>query len=343
MEKRKKIIWIAAGAALLLCLCGGAFAAGELRYRFGRATAAAGVLYVPTGAGFGQLMDSLTAGGLLADPAAFARIAAGRGLDKSLKPGRYQVQAGMTNAALINRIRGGMQSPVRVTFNNIRTADRLAGVVSRQLEVDSLTLLRALRSDSVAAAYGYTVATFPGMFLPDTYEMYWNSSAGDFLDRMKRESDRFWERRADRLAASGLSRDEAMTLASIVYEETKKRDEMPRVAGVYRNRLRIGMPLQADPTVKFALGDFSIRRVLFKHLGIDSPYNTYKHAGLPPGPICMPSIAAVDAVLNAEKHDYLYFCARDDLSGYHNFARTLAEHNRNAQAYARALNRLNIR
>lgn len=118
---------------------------------------------------------------------------------------------------------------------------------------------------------------------------------------------------------------------------------MPRVAGVYRNRLRIGMPLQADPTVKFALGDFSIRRVLFKHLGIDSPYNTYKHAGLPPGPICMPSIAAVDAVLNAEKHDYLYFCARDDLSGYHNFARTLAEHNRNAQAYARALNRLNIR
>ena len=232
---------------------------------------------------------------------------------------------------------------MRVTFNNVRTLDRLAGSVSRRIEPDSATLAETLTDPATAERYGYTPQTFMAMFVPDTYEMYWNCSAGDFLDRMKRESDRFWKEREAKLARSGLSREEAVTLASIVYEETKKKEEMPRVAGVYVNRLRRGMPLQADPTVKFALGDFSIRRVLFAHLEVDSPYNTYKHAGLPPGPICMPSIAAIDAVLDFEAHDYLYFCAKDDLSGAHVFARTLPEHNRNAQAYARALNWRGIR
>ena len=181
------------------------------------------------------------------------------------------------------------------------------------------------------------------MFIPNTYEMYWNSSADDFIRRMKKESDRFWKSRDAKLARTGLSRDEATTLASIVYEETKRKDEMPVVAGVYINRLKRGMPLQADPTVKFAVGDFSIKRVLYAHLDVDSPYNTYKYSGLPPGPICMPSIAAIDAVLDYADHDYLYFCAKDDLSGAHNFAKTLADHNRNAAAYARALNRLKIK
>ena len=160
---------------------------------------------------------------------------------------------------------------------------------------------------------------------------------------MKKESDRFWKNRDAKLARTGLSRDEATTLASIVYEETKRKDEMPVVAGVYINRLKRGMPLQADPTVKFAIGDFSIKRVLYAHLAVDSPYNTYKYPGLPPGPICMPSIAAIDAVLDYADHDYLYFCAKDDLSGAHNFAKTLAEHNRNAAAYVRALNRLKVK
>ena len=185
--------------------------------------------------------------------------------------------------------------------------------------------------------------TFMAMFIPNTYEVYWNCSVNDLLQRMKRESDRFWASRDAKLARCGLTRNEAITLASIVYEETKRQSEMPVVAGVYINRLRRGMPLQADPTVKFALGDFSLRRILHKHLEVDSPYNTYRVVGLPPGPICMPSIAAIDAVLNYQEHDYLYFCAKEDLSGAHNFARTLAEHNRNARAYAAALNRLKIR
>lgn len=160
---------------------------------------------------------------------------------------------------------------------------------------------------------------------------------------MKKESDRFWASRESKLARCGLSREEIYTLASIVYEETKRVAEMPRVAGVYLNRLRIGMALQADPTVKYAVKDFTLRRILHSHLEVDSPYNTYKYPGLPPGPICMPSIDAIDAVLDYEDHDYLYFCAKDDLSGAHVFARTLDEHNRNARAYARALNRRGIR
>lgn len=341
MERKKKYIAIAMGM-IVLAAAVSFFAGTEVKYRFAKATAGDGVVFVPTGGGFGGLMDSLEQQKLLKNPAAFRRIASWRKLEQKLKPGRYEVKKGMTYAAVINRFKSGAQSPVRLTFNNIRTPELLADAVSARLETDSAGLLAALQSDSVAASYGYTPATFLGMFLPDTYEFYWNTSVEDFLARMKRESDRFWEKRADRLATTGLTREQAMTLASIVYEETKRQDEMARVAGVYMNRLGVGMPLQADPTVKFALGDFSIRRVLFKHLEVDSPYNTYKNAGLPPGLICMPSIAAIDAVLNAEKHNYLYFCAKDDLSGYHNFAVTLAEHNRNAQAYAAALNRLKI-
>ena len=320
-------------------------AGGYFAFRYYRSTAVMrdGVVLIPTSSDFGQLCDSLSASGLLRNEKKFERLARMRKLDRAGRPGRYALEAGTTYAELIDRLRAGLQSPVRVTFNNVRTLDRLAGSVSRRIELDSASLAETLTDPATAERYGYTPQTFMAMFVPDTYEMYWNCSAGDFLDRMKRESDRFWKEREAKLARSGLSREEAVTLASVVYEETKRKEEMPRVAGVYVNRLRRGMPLQADPTVKFALGDFSIRRVLFAHLEVDSPYNTYKHAGLPPGPICMPSIAAIDAVLDFEAHDYLYFCAKDDLSGAHVFARTLPEHNRNAQAYARALNRRGIR
>ena len=320
-------------------------AGGYFAFRYYRSTAVMrdGVVLIPTSSDFGQLCDSLSASGLLRNEKKFERLARMRKLDRAVRPGRYALEAGTTYAELIDRLRAGLQSPVRVTFNNVRTLDRLAGSVSRRIELDSASLAETLTDPATAERYGYTPQTFMAMFVPDTYEMYWNCSAGDFLDRMKRESDRFWKEREAKLARSGLSREEAVTLASVVYEETKRKEEMPRVAGVYVNRLRRGMPLQADPTVKFALGDFSIRRVLFAHLEVDSPYNTYKHAGLPPGPICMPSIAAIDAVLDFEAHDYLYFCAKDDLSGAHVFARTLPEHNRNAQAYARALNRRGVR
>ena len=337
---KRKWGWCMAAGVLAAVFAGG-YSVGQ--YYLGTAAIRDGIVFVPTGGDFDRLCDSLSGNGFLRDEKKFERLARSRKLDRSVRPGRYEVKEGMTYSELINRFKAGLQSPVRVTFNNIRTLDRLAGIVSRKLELDSAALYSVLSDPAVAERYGYAPQTFMAMFIPDTYELYWNCSAENFLVRMKKESERFWKDRESKLARSGLSREEAVTLASIVYEETKKKEEMPRIAGVYINRLRKGMPLQADPTVKFALGDFSIRRVLFAHLEVDSPYNTYKYAGLPPGPICMPSIDAIDAVLDFERHDYLYFCAKDDLSGAHSFARTLAEHNRNAQAYAAALNRRGIR
>ena len=297
-------------------------------------------IYLPTGADYTTLLDSLgRSGEKIRKMPKFRNHAMLAGLYKGVHPGRYRLKEGMSYGEVITLFKQGHQTPVRVTFNNVRTLPQLAGIIARQLEPDSAALARLLTCDSAATANGFTSATFLGMFVPNTYEFYWNTSPDRFLSRMKKEYDRFWnEERRSLLDSIGLNRTEVVTLASIVYEETKMSDEMPTVAGVYMNRLRIGMPLQADPTVKFAIGDFTLRRILNRHLTVDSPYNTYKHAGLPPGPICMPSIRAVDAVLRYSHHDYLYFCAKPDFSGYHVFSATLAGHNRNAQAYARALN-----
>jgi len=335
--------WYVAGGVLCILL------AAVPVYRFweyyrGRAVDADAVVKVPTGSDFEVLLDSLKAQHILHDTTLFVKLARSRDLDSSVRPGSYRLREGMSYSSLINMLKSGRQTPVRVTFNNLRSMDRLAGVLARRLESDSSAFAGAFGNDSLVASLGFTSTTLLGMFIPNTYEFYWTVTPEEFMKRMKREYDRFWnEERTAKLARCGLTRDEVVTLASIVYEETKKTEEMPRVAGVYVNRLRRGMPLQADPTVKYAVGDFTLRRVLLRHLEVDSPYNTYKYPGLPPGPICMPSIAALDAVLDFEEHDYFYFCAKDDLSGTHNFARTLAEHNRNAQAYARALDRLNIR
>ncbi len=313
-------------------------------YYWGRAVDGDAVVQIPTGSRFEALLDSLGARRVLHDSLLFVKLARARDLDMLVRPGSYQLREGMSYASLINMLKSGRQTPVRVTFHNVRSTDRLAGLLARKLEPDSLAFLQAFDNDSLIHSLGFSSATLLGMFIPNTYEFYWTVTPEAFMKRMKREYDRFWnEDRTAKLARCGLSREEVSTLASIVYEETKNTAEMPRIAGVYINRLRRGMPLQADPTVKYAVGDFTLRRVLLRHLKVDSPYNTYKYPGLPPGPICMPSIAALDAVLNFEAHDYLYFCAKEDLSGTHNFARTLAEHNRNAQAYARALDRLKIR
>ncbi len=265
-------------------------------------------------------------------------------LSETIKPGRYQIGAESSVMRIVRILKLGEQRPVNVTFNNVRTMAELSGRVALQLDVDSLALLDYLRQESVAQKYGFNPTTLFAMFIPNTYELYWSTTPEKFTERMASEYKKFWN--ADRVAkakAANLSQTEVMTLASIVYEETKKQDEMARVAGVYLNRLKIGMPLQADPTVKYAVGDFTIKRVLHKHLEVDSPYNTYKYRGLPPSPIAMPSIAAIDAVLNAEEHSYLYFCARPTFDGYHSFAKTLSEHNRNAQAYINELNRLKIK
>ena len=330
---------------LAIILLVGALGVGFLLVDKANCVAQPGYVYVPTGASYQTLLDSLgNDGKYLRSMSKFRTTAKLLGLDQGVRPGRYRIPERMSYTQVVRMFQRGLQTPMRVTFNNIRTLPQLAGRIARQLEPDSLAMLTALTADTTAARYGFTPQTFLSMFIPNTYEFYWNTTPAGFIARMQKEYDKFWnEERTQQLAALGLTRAEAVTLASIVYEEAKMSDEMPVVAGVYLNRLRLGMPLQADPTVKFALGDFSLKRILHRHLEIDSPYNTYRNPGLPPGPICMPSIRAVDAVLHPMKHNYLYFCAKPDFSGYHNFAATLAAHNRNAQAYAAALNKRGIR
>jgi len=301
-------------------------------------------LFVPTGASFEQVLDSLRAMGMLVNEERFIRVAERRNYPERIRPGRYRLTDGMNNKTLVNKLQLGLQAPLRLTISgNIRTNERLAAILARYVEADSARILDALLDAELVASHGFTPATVKGMFIPNTYEVFWTVSPAGLLQRMKREYDSFWNAsRREKAEALGMSPQEVVTLASIVYEESLKNDEMPRVAGVYINRLRIRMLLQADPTLKYAAGDFAIRRVLNVHKLIDSPYNTYKYLGLPPGPICIPPPVAIDAVLNYERHDYLYFCARPDFSGYHNFSRTLSQHNQYAREYHQTLNRNRI-
>ena len=264
----------------------------------------------------------------------------------SIRPrtGRYHVTPDMTCLQLFRLLRNGTQEPMKLVIPTSRTMDRLAGVLSHSLMVDSAEIAKVLTDSSYCANHGYTTATIPALFIPNTYEVYWDISVDKLVERMVRENKNFWT--ADREAkakACGLTHDEVATLASIVDEETANDGEKPMIAGLYLNRLRIGMKLQADPTVKYAVGDFSLRRILNKHLLVESPYNTYQIEGLPPGPIRMPSIAGLDAVLNHAEHPYLYMCAKEDFSGTHNFARTLSEHYQNARRYVKALNERGIK
>ncbi|WP_455621212.1 endolytic transglycosylase MltG [Parabacteroides sp.] len=262
----------------------------------------------------------------------------------SMRTGRYAVKPGMSNLTLLNDLRRGHQVATRVTFNNIRLKEDLAERISDQLMFGKEELLRLLSDSVYCDSLGFTPETIHALFIPNTYEIYWNISADKFIRRMKREYDAFWTpERSKKAGEIGLTPIEVSILASIVEEETAASDEYPIVAGLYINRLRAGIPLQADPTVKFAVGDFSLRRILFEHLEVDSPYNTYKYAGLPPGPLRISTIKGLNSVLNHTKHKYLYMCAKEDFSGRHNFAVTLAEHNRNANRYRAELNRRRIR
>ncbi len=309
---------------------------------YGNAVRAEGDLYVSRKADYAALTDSLMP--VLRHRGAFRLYAKRLNLENTFKPGHYALQPGMSVIEVVRMLKLGLQTPVRVTINHVRTPAQLAGKLARQLDADSIALLRTLTDKEVAAGVGFDSLTLFSMFIPDTYEFYWTVSPENFVQRMRREYDRFWTPERDSLRKrSGLSRLEVMTLASIVYEETRKTDEMPRIAGVYVNRLRKRIPLQADPTVKYAMQDFALRRILYRHLKYPSPYNTYINKGLPPSPICMPGIPAIDAVLRYEKHDYLFFCARPTFDGYHNFARTLREHNANARAYSAELNRRKIK
>ena len=301
-------------------------------------------LFIPTGSDYNQVKTILADAQFIINEKSFNWVANKKELPDNIHPGRYIVKDGMSNNQLVNMLRGGLQSPVKVTFNNIRNVDMLAGRIATQIEADSASISNLLHNLEYINQLGFNNYTIPALFLPDTYEFYWNTDAEGFVVRMFQEYNKFWnEDRKQQAQTKGLTPIQVSTLASIVNKETNMSDEMPRVAGVYINRLKNNWLLQADPTLIFAWNDYSIKRVLDRHKEIESPYNTYKYLGLPPGPICIPSITAIKAVLNAEDHHYFYFCAKEDFSGYHNFAKTLAEHNRNAARYQQALNQRGIR
>ncbi|NGM64920.1 endolytic transglycosylase MltG [Sphingobacterium sp. SGR-19] len=300
-------------------------------------------LYVKTDDTFDDVMRAVTEQQIVKNPAFFRYIAEAMEYPKSVKPGRYKLTEGMSNRRLIGNLRGGYQEAVKFRFENLRLKENFAALLGKNFEADSTTFIEILDNEELAESYGFTVDNFFTMFIPNTYEIYWNTPPNKIVARFHEEYNKFWTtERKKKAAALNLTPQEVSVLASIVKGEALHTDEMPDIAGLYLNRLEKGMLLQADPTVIFANSDFTIRRVLNRHLTIDNPYNTYRYKGLPPGPIMLPSIASIDAVLNHSKHDYIYMCAKDDFSGYHNFARTQAEHLINARKFQRALNERNI-
>jgi UPF0755 protein len=296
------------------------------------------------GQNYEAVMDSIEAKDVIIDKLAFRFVAKLMDYDKKVKPGMYEIPNKATNYQLIGILRSGRQTPLKLTFTNVRLKDELAAKLAQNLDADEDDFREMFNDEAYLKQFGFTPTTIMTMFIPNTYELYWNTTPEQLMDRMKKEYDKFWN--ADRVAKAkklGLSKTEVSVLASVVEaEQNQHADERPRIAGVYLNRLKKGIALQADPTVVFAVGDFTIRRVLNVHLQTDSPYNTYMYKGLPPGPINLPSIKSIDAVLNPEQHKYIYFCAKEDFSGYHNFAETEADHLANARKYQKALNAAKI-
>lgn len=265
-------------------------------------------------------------------------------LDENVRTGRYAVMPDASMLDIVRNMHNHHQSPVMLVVPSVRTVEDLAGRLGNKLMIDSTAIVSALKDSAVCRSLGYTTATIPALFIPNTYEVWWDMSVSDFLSRMERENSAFWNAgRMEKAEQLGMSKTEVVTLASIVDEETANNGEKPCIAGLYINRLKVNMPLQSDPTVKFALGNFALRRILNVHLNVESPYNTYRVAGLPPGPIRIPSIAGIDAVLNCEHHNYLYMCAKEDFSGTHNFAVSYDRHLSNARRYTAALNARGIK
>lgn len=301
------------------------------------------VICIPTGSTYADVNAILTTNGLIKNRSYFDLIVQHSNYERSVKPGRYRVSNKASMFLLdellryygtIHILETGRQEPVELTFNNVNTKADLALKLSKKLELSENEILKALNSSSFASHYGLTTETILTMFIPNTYEMYWTITQEEFFDKMAKEYKKFWNpERKTKAKKTGLNQEDVTILASIVEKESNRIDEKPIIAGVYLNRLRINMLLQADPTVKFAVGDNSIRRITSEHLAVDSPYNTYKHKGLPPGPICVPSISSLDAVLNYKSHEYIFFCAKGDGSGSHNFTKSWNEHTENAKNY----------
>lgn len=341
MKSRRIIFyWIAAGAPVLVVI--------YLIYSFIfgpniKPEDSGTVIYIPEGSSYKAAMDTVTSHLVIRNIGFFKWIAVKKKYPVHVRPGRYLIDREMSYPDLVNLLRSGHQDPVNVTFNNIRTLNELAGKIGKQISADSASIIEYFSDVDNYAKDGFTRDNIISIFIPNTYEFFWNTSPAGLYKRMLKEYRKFWnDERLDKARKENLDPVEVEILASIIDDEVAKPEEKPRIAGVYLNRLKRGIPLQACPTIKYALNDFTITRVLKKYLEVDSPYNTYRHKGFPPGPIGCPTIEGIDAVLNAEKNDYLYFAAKADFSGYHNFSRTLAEHNRYAAEYQRELDKRKI-
>jgi UPF0755 protein len=300
-------------------------------------------LCIPDRTNFDGVISLLEQNAKMSNTLAFEQVAGLLHYGEKIRSGRYALTSGMNNFQLIRMLRSGRQTPVQLSFNNIRTKEQLAGRLGSQLMADSASILNLLNDSDYLTQYNFNPSTSVSLFIPNTYEVFWNINAQELFERMNKEYSKFWtDERKAKAAEIPFTAAEVSTLASIVEEETNNKTDRPMVAGLYINRLKQDMPLQADPTVKFALGDFSIKRILFGHLRTKSPYNTYKNKGLPPGPIRVTTPNAIDAVLNYNHHNYIYMCASETLNGEHKFAVTWEEHSRNAKNYQQKLNQLNI-
>jgi len=339
MSKFRYILFL-----VLILFAAGIFIIYRLLYGNGVKPEGAGsLLLISTGSSWEQVLDSISSNLEIKNPDILKWIARKKNYPELIKPGRYVIEKDLSYVGLINLLRSGRQTPVRVTFNNIRYLRDLAGRIGGQIEADSAQIIDFLSDPENYRSDGFTRENVISIFIPNTYEFYWDTNPRELYSRMLKEYKRFWnDERLEKALAIKLTQIEVAILASIIDDEVAKADEKPKIAGVYLNRLKRGIPLQACPTIKFAMNDFTITRVLNHHLKFESPYNTYMHRGFPPGPIGCPTIEGIDAVLNAEKHDYLYFAAKADFSGYHNFSRTLAEHNRYADEYQRELDKRRI-
>jgi len=301
------------------------------------------IIYIPTGSSYSQVLDTLKTHLTIKNPKILSWVAEKKKYPLLIKPGRYIIESDLNYIGLVNLLRSGRQDPVKITFSNIRFLNQIAGKIGKQIEADSANIITFLMNETNYKGDGFSKEDIISVFIPDTYEIYWNTDAKALYERMLKEYKLFWNNeRLNKAKEENLTPKEVAILASVIDDEVVKKEEKPRIAGVYLNRLKQGIPLQACPTIKFALNDFTITRVLKKYLEVDSPYNTYKHNGFPPGPIGCPSVEGIDAVLNAEKHTYLYFAAKADFSGYHNFSKTLSEHNHYAALYQKELDKRKI-
>ncbi len=345
-EVIKKVAWWIVGVLTIVVAIGGYFLYNEIlkpnvtftdwkRPHF---------IYIPTGSTFDDVENIFISQNYLLDTSSFRWTAKEMKYINKIKPGRYLIKPRMNNKMLISLLRSGKQTPVNLVFNNIRTKEQLAQKISEQIEAPAASILNLLGDEDYSRSLGFTVASNLSLFIPNTYQVYWNTSADQFIKRMKKEYDKFWTAERKRKAKEiGFTPTQVSALASIVQQETNKTDEKSIVAGVYINRFKKGWKLEADPTLVYIHGDFTVNRVLNVYKEIDSPYNTYKYAGIPPGPICLPTVGSINAVLNYTKHSYMYFCAKEDLSGAHSFAVTYSQHLMNARRFQRALDRRGIR